>query len=721
MRQKTNLKTMLRAGIAVLLATMMPAAFISGCAGLPQELGDALTESLEGSLAETSVTPSLSPYQTEADLSNVDNAGRFYLSDEEKEKLAKNNFVVSFGQYSEFFDLYEDNRYMEYPSFITTDSMMHTYHLFFSMLQENTERDFLSTRLKDLSAHMLEQSLKQAEDLKGTAFEEAAEKNTAYFAIASALIDPKSDVDAKLSKNAAAIKDEELSKIQAADGISPSLITGTNEDYTQYKPRGYYAGNELLENYFRAMMFFGRTNFAQSDETMNRCALLITLAMDQEAVKEWEAIYKTTAFFAGESDDLLYTEYTDAITEAYGAVPSAEELKQNADAFDSYTKAIALLRAPAVNSVVFMDDGGETDKTEAAKGFRFMGQRFTLDASIFTKLCYSSVKEAPDGDKRMLPDALDVPAALGSDAALNILIDDGNDKYPNYMDHMEELRNGLGDLDDYWSSSLSAGWLDALRPLLEVKGEGYPSFMTNSEWQKKNLEGFLASWTELKHDTVLYSKQFMAEMGGGDEEVVDDRGYVEPEAALYDRLYNLTLRTLEGLTAYDLIGENDKANLERLSELAKNLRDISVKELQGETLSFSEYEMIRGYGGSLEHFWEEAVKNHLENGSTDPREYPLALVTDVATDPNGSCLEEGVGGASRIYVVFPIEDKLQLGIGAVFNYYQFIQPISDRLTDEEWRIMTGMALNEDMEYDPDKNLKQPAWTDSYRYKWTYEE
>ena len=49
---------------------------------------------------------------------------------------------------------------------------------------------------------------------------------------------------------------------------------------------------------------------------------------------------------------------------------------------------------------------------------------------------------------------------------------------------------------------------------------GYPSFMTNSAWTRKDLNTILGSWTELKHDTLLYAKQVMAEMGGGPPDIV---------------------------------------------------------------------------------------------------------------------------------------------------------------------------------------------------------
>lgn len=132
----------------------------------------------------------------------------------------------------------------------------------------------------------------------------------------------------------------------------------------------------------------------------------------------------------------------------------------------------------------------------------------------------------------MLPDTLDVAAALGSDAALAILQEQGAADYEGYTENMHKLREVLAQENPtLWSASLYAGWLNTLRPLLEVKGEGYPVFMQNEEWTKKNLECFAGSYAELKHDTILYAKQVLAEMGGGLEEEPDDRGICRAGAA----------------------------------------------------------------------------------------------------------------------------------------------------------------------------------------------
>lgn len=662
--------------------------------------------------------PSVPSYTVEADLSNVENADRFYFQDHMKEKLTENLFLVENGNWGEFFDLYESNRYLQCPSFITTDSMMHTYHLYFSMLQKNTELGYLADLVNALSVRMAEEALSQHEQLIGTEWEDAAERNVVFFTVGASLMGEKvAGVPTELQEKA----QEEVQLIYDAQGIENSPLMEAPEDYSQYKPRGYYEGNELLEKYFRTMMWYGRCNFAQKDETANRAALLMTMALEGEAKENWEAVYSITSFFAGASDDSGYEEYAPLIREAYGEKVDLTDLIGNDTSFQRYQQLTAELDPPAINSVVFPDDEGKTDKNEEAKGYRFMGQRYSLDAAVFTQLCYSKVEAAPDGSQRMLPDALDVPAAMGSEAALQILEDNGHFYFEGYEQNMNAVRERIQKAPAaFWSASLSSDWLYTLQPLLEEKGEGYPSFMQNTEWNKKNLEGFLGSWTELKHDTVLYSKQFMAEMGGGDEEI-DDRGYVEPQPELYYRLSALAKKTSQGLEQYGIISDDDIENLAKLSELADRLMDISIKELTGQEVTEDDYELIRTYGGNIEHFWEAAIRSQADDAeSISSQEFPAALVVDVATDPNGSVLEEAIGGVSDIYVIVPIDGKLRITKGGVFTYYQFEQPISERLTDSEWRKKIGMELTDDMEYQPDDSIEQPEWTQSYRSEWIYE-
>ena len=58
---------------------------------------------------------------------------------------------------------------------------------------------------------------------------------------------------------------------------------------------------------------------------------------------------------------------------------------------------------------------------------------------------------------------------------------------------------------------------------------------SNEAWKTKDLVSALGSYTELKHDTVLYGKQSMAEMGGGSPDEIP-KSYVEPNLELYEKL-----------------------------------------------------------------------------------------------------------------------------------------------------------------------------------------
>lgn len=659
------------------------------------------------------ISPAADSYILEKDLSNVDNLWQFYLDDKMTELLAKNGFVVREEAGREFFDLYERNRYNMIPNFVTVDSLMHTYHVYFAYLLKNIEKEYLADQVRQLGIKMLEDSKEQYVQLKGSEWESAVVRNVAFFTVGAKLLDDTVQIEDYVSD----IVESELSRIETAQGIMISGITDDEENYSQYKPRGYYEGDSDLEAYFKAMMWYGRMHFKQEKEDLDRSALLITKALDSdsEAYELWQSVYSVTSFFAGASDDNGVCEYAPLIRAAYGENAKVTDLIGNGDAFLDYRTNTAALPVPQINSIP-IEDGEEN----VIPGFRFMGQRFSIDAMVMQKLIYSNVQSNGAGEKRMLPDVLDVPAALGSDVALNLLKENGVEDYPGYMENMEKLRGGINEADDsLWNASLYASWIQTLRPLLEKKGEGYPMFMQNEEWAKKNLECFAGSYTELKHDTVLYSKQVMAEMGGGMEEEPDDRGYVEPEPVVYERFASLAEQTAQGLKKYQMLSDADEDNLVKLEELALRLQTISNKELQNETLTDEEYDLIRTYGGNIEHFWYDAMRANANSDTIFSEEYPAALVVDIATDPNGSVLEAATGDPSQIIVAVQVDGKIKLASGSVYTFYQFEQPLNDRLTDTQWRVMMGIEANDDMEYQKTTDIKQPAWTDSYRYHYEW--
>lgn len=664
---------------------------------------------------EDRTTANTSAYAIEPDLSNVQNLWQFSLDEEMKEKLAEKGFVVSGNAGDEFFEIYGMNQYQRIPSFVTVDSMIHTYHLYFSYLQKQIERNILSDQLIQLSRRMLDRSREQYELLKGSEWEAAAARNVAFFTVGASLQDEGTAVH----EDAVQVVQRELDNIRQADTIRESALTGCMEDYRQYIPRGYYEGDEWLEGYFRAMMWYGRMHFEQKTEDLNRSALLMTLALsdDGEASELWEGIYAVTSFFAGYSGEPGVCEYRESMQAVYGEGITAEGLMGNTDAFERFCRQTAKGAESLSSSVPIQDE-----EKESIPGFRFMGQGFTIDAAIMQQLVYSNGKEDSVGNRRMLPDVLDVPAALGSDVALGILEESGETDYAGYSEKMEELRRGLAmENAAMWSDSLYACWLNTLRPLLWTKGEGYPVFMQSEAWQKKNLECFAGSVTEMKHDAVLYAGQVVSGMGGEqDVREADDRGYVEPEPLVYARLADLARMTSQGLQEYDMLALEEQEKLAVLAEFAGRLQTISEKELRDEILSAEEYDFIREYGGRIEYFWRETVKAGREQEWIAAGEYPAALVVDMAVSPDGTVLKAAIGAPSEIYAVVQVDGIVKLARGSVYSFYQFPWSMDDRLTDTEWRVMMGGQADEEHAHHDDKAhynenaITVPAWTESYR-------
>ncbi len=263
----------------------------------------------------------------------------------------------------------------------------------------------------------------------------------------------------------------------------------------------------------------------------------------------------------------------------------------------------------------------------------------------------------------------------------------GETDYRNYTENMGKMKTLIAGLSkETWTQNLYWSWLYTLMPLVQEKPAGYPSFMRNAAWARKELNTFLGSWTELKHDTILYAKPVYAEAGGGGG-IIDDRGYVEPNPVLYGRLASLVKMTRDGLQTRELLNERDRESLNRLEQLILALKTISEKELTNTPLTDQEYDLIRSYGGQLEHFWLEALRDEGIDHRSAIYDRPAALVADVANDPNGQVLEEATGNIFEIYAVVPVDGKLRIALGGVYSYYEFPLPLANRLTDSKWHKM----------------------------------
>jgi len=612
--------------------------------------------------------------------------------------LLENGFVVEpptsdpNRMYREFYQVYESARYDTTPVFVTTDAVFHVYHLIFDKMLRDLERNAFMDLLNELTTAMLDESLAQYEGLKGTDLEMAAGRNVAYFGVVAEILGLPVSIPAELR----GLVDEELGLIESGSGFAPSPIWDTGgqaaddillEDYSQYIPRGHYTLDESLKTYFKAMMWYGRMTFRLKDPIETQRALLVVQAMrnaqtssGRPALELWQNIYDPTVFIVGKADDLSIYEYGKLSDEIFGTSP---DLLSFADPqlSETFYQAARQLPPPQINSMwVWIWQ----DRDEATQGFRFMGQRFTLDEYVFGQLMWRNVGTLEN--PRDLPKALDFLAAQGSEEAYAILDEMGETDYENYDTQLAKVKEKVAGLGlDSWTQNLYWSWLYALQPVFEPKGEQYPAFMQTQAWLRKDMHTALSSWTELKHDTILYAKQVMAEMGGGPGELPPN-GYVEPNPEAYARLLALAEMTRTGLDSRGLLDEVTRGNLDNLIEELVFLLDVAQAELNGIELEEEDYWRIHYFGGWLEAMTVAAADPaDPEMGGRDLSDQKSALVADVATGM-GRVLEEGVGYPTKIYVVIP-NSPYRIAVGAVYTYYEFTVSPEDRMTDEDWQAM----------------------------------
>jgi hypothetical protein len=626
-------------------------------------------------------TASVPEYIIESDLSNVTNLEQFgSFTEEQKKMLVKNGFVVTPGKEEQLFYIYENNEYLMAPSFITVDSVLQVYHVFYDYSLRRLESETLTAELKALTDSMLRKSVVLYESMENESLKELELANIAYFGVAKLALGMELPSDMPDKAKLLALQEYELMEDQS--GYKQSAIFPFELDYSQYKPRGHYTRNDELKMYFKAMMWYGQVPFPvfRNDKDRNEeqtlQALLMThtlLSEDKDDLVSWQNIYEPTSFYVGKSDDLNILDYRKLLVKVYGDSPDINHLDDK-EKLDQLYEAIKELPEPAIVPKY------ATVSTPAGKQFRLMGQRYIADSEIMQELVEPITRPIPKG--------LDVMAVLGSQRAYDLLFKtyEEDKKWEGYTDAFNRIKFKFDNLDkDKWQSNMYFGWLWSLKGLLKQFGEGYPSFMRNEAWQDKSLSTALGSWSELRHDTVLYGKGCAAECGGG-EEPPQVRGYVEPNIEVYEKLLWLTRYSRENLKEKDILRGELESRMSDFEGLLQFLIKCSIKELNNKELSHEEYYQLLTYGGWLEYLTSSLMEDGYKwYQITSETERNMAVIADIHTVAAGGVLEIGVGPAYEIYTVVPIGGKLYLTRGAVFSYYEFMS--DKRLTDEEWQQM----------------------------------
>ena len=584
-------------------------------------------------------------------------------------------FRINYNTFKQPFGIYEDNQYMGNNSFITTDSVVHLYHIIYLGMMEDMEQNSLKQKLMALSKNCLDNALLDYKEAKGDE-KDVLMRNAALFLCAVDLLE--AEYDGEVPSEVRALADDELKNIKA-EGNAASNITGNDIDYSQFKVRGNYTKNENLKKYFKVNMLYSQelVRLENPDGSINldalKQAILISRHMlkDETSFKLWQDIYKPISFLVENTEDTTPIDIYKSISKV---------TKDNS--------VEAILDDKVLSAVA--DDIKNTDdpkiKPDSGKVFAFLPQRAVVDNTWLQNLV-----DTDPQSKRPVVSGVDLMALLGNSLAERLtLTNEDNLKWDKFEEKYEETKAMVdARTDEEEKANIYRTWLWVLKAFNNEYGEGYPDFMRSEKWQYKDLNAALASWAQLKHDTVLYAKQFGAEMGGDEPTVI--KHYVEPNVNLYRRVKYLVGLTMDADEKYSLLNNDQKARLKDFDDMLEFLIKVSIEELKDETTSDEDNDRLGVIGGEMENIFIAFNKDDV-NGEYEirPSERDTANIADIqkigsndVDKPEGSFLEVGSGSFSYMTAIYRLDGKYFVGSGPVMNYYEFYS--EDRLTNDDFK------------------------------------
>lgn len=562
--------------------------------------------------------------------------------------LRQNGFVVlDSSSRSSLHDAYPAERKDGLPLLVTTDAMLALWYELSRGLVSEAERGKLYPDLSHAvaSLHRTGERLR-ARTASGTA-RRALRGATVSLAVADRLLGSKQpiapDIIPEVTSN--------LSRVMVAREVG----TFPREDFTQYRVRGHYMQSPELSRYFRGSMWLSRRLMpverqpgAEPDAPLhNAIALAAILRADPAARSLLRRMVSTRRFLVGTPNAISLEEIALALDRVHGPRWTLETALTS--------RGLGRLR-DELEKKEYVTAKVWTRPT--APGTRFPQKVITLlpDGAVPDSRLFQATMH-PCIINRELPTPLEVGAGLGLVVARQEVCNTD----PQAAAVLRQV-DRVGPLGKPGEPTLYNGWLQVLRSLQTTDARA-PRYLRSAAWQYKTLNTSLASWTQLRHTSLLYAAQ--AYGGGLGMTFSEPEALVEPIPAFYRSLRALAQQTRTGLAGS--LSPSSSAQLHRFETKCDEFAQFADAEL-AQQLKPEQARSIGEFGRWLASF-------------------PLVaepVIVDVATGSTGEVLHAATGSFNPLLAVPEPKNGLAY-CGWVMSYYEVRQKGYQRLTDADWK------------------------------------
>ena len=596
------------------------------------------------------------------DLGAVKDIGAFQGSDAARELLAKNGFVVADPAFKQIFEPYikspmteqpsETNHFGSHlPSFITTDSAWHTYHV---MLEEGVKgmEEIESHRLRDFSRGLLA----TLNDSKNDS------TNLAWFAAVGL-----------------ALQDEAFRQSLAPDAkrIADGLRAGTTPVKVpvgfdlmpaQFRAQSFYAQSLELSDYFAARQWYASVVFRLADarETRSALALATLVNGNPELLALWRQLSEPFDTFLARAEDGTVLEYATAANSVMGnnhRFPSDSELAE------IQKKLAGELPLPQVNDQL-MSPQQYLQFAKQTQGFRLLPPR-RLPCAV----CFQNTTD-PKIANRVYPSGLDFLAAspvLRSPAAMRAT-------QIQFGKNVAELiaKAESGPLPD----SLHGEAMKLLATLQLPLPPSAPTPLRTEAWSDLQLWSQLGAWAEQRHTWALHSKMSMEVMGIIEPPV----GMVAPYPDFFSGLATLTRRTA---TAFEKAGLEESFDAKKVG--GQMLELLNLSENLSRSTSEKDYEKVSARLEQLGQFQSRYYEKHQAELEKIQSREKYKIVEQQLKELAQRCAANGTTNENDLETLHLFFDSRQ-DIAKMLNDFA---PVCDRLAELAKKSLTGQPLTED--------------------------
>ncbi len=673
--------------------------------------------------------------------------GNYYKGFEEEFKVADYAFldsiILKYGLTQDELGLLEENRFMvtermqhgsfgsalmniyhkDMPVMVTTDMLFHALHKSYDDLLITVEKRVMHTNLEALLEAMYAQYpslLDKYGQKKSEMLTIALEDADIYTTIALSLV--KGEVQQPQFVDPAFINGL-WNGIQSLEAGSYTVFGRTSElrDFSQFKPRGHYEGDEQLEKYFQTMMWLGRLGFnvsepinseekkikvQQANVSSFMVQELLSLSGEKDKLDQNNEIID---YFVGDSDNLTTTEYA-AFIESQNITDASQLL--NEATFDPYFEALSsneAYQSRILSSIILKSPGAP--QVELPIEYKLSGQRFILDSYIMGNLVYDKT-----ATKRMMPDPLDPLIVLGNNDAIRLL-EDEIEQY-NYAGNIASMSYVVERKDPaYWKETLYGTWLNSIAEVGKPTPDqwnAFPPFMQTAAWQQEKINTQLFSWTQLRHDNLLYAKQsYTVGIICSYPQV-----YIEPYPSFYRGLADFATgmaNFFEGQPYADQLGRVTSF-WTNFAETSQVLEDLAQKQLNKEPFTDEEFDFVRRiiydvpqgctttYDGWYIKLFYGGPDKAIEDDfiTVDVHTQP----TDEFGNPVGNIMHLGTGKVNIGVFLAPhpsCDGAYTAFLGPVGSFYEYVQGNFERATNQEW----------EQKFRDDALPERPDWVNIY--------